>query len=45
MFKEVFETERDLGMDNSVVFTDFMSDEALPALYQGADLFVFPLPL
>jgi glycosyltransferase involved in cell wall biosynthesis len=31
-----------LGMSEAVNFTGFVEDEDLPALYNGADLFVFP---
>jgi glycosyltransferase involved in cell wall biosynthesis len=38
----VFETVRRLGLEPHVRFTGFVRDEELPALYSGADLFVFP---
>ena len=36
------ETSNNLGLDDEVVFTGFVDDEALPHLYAAADLFVFP---
>lgn len=38
MFKKV----QELGLHKDVVFTGFVPDEDLPALYQGAEVFVFP---
>ncbi|MEA3458002.1 MAG: glycosyltransferase family 1 protein, partial [Candidatus Thermoplasmatota archaeon] len=41
-YKEIFETINKLNLQNDVVFTGYVSDEDLPALYNAADLFVYP---
>lgn len=41
-YKEIFETIDKLDLQNDVVFTGYVSDEDLPALYNAADLFVYP---
>jgi glycosyltransferase involved in cell wall biosynthesis len=41
-YKEIFETIDKLNLQNDVVFTGYVSDEDLPALYNAADLFVYP---
>lgn len=41
-YKEIFETIDKLNLQNDVVFTGYVSDEGLPALYNAADLFVYP---
>jgi glycosyltransferase involved in cell wall biosynthesis len=38
----VYATVQQLGLGSSVVFTGYVPDAELPALYSGADLFVFP---
>lgn len=38
----IYAASRDFGVENSVCFTGFVDDTDLPALYAGADLFVFP---
>lgn len=42
MFDEVFQTVARLGLQERVIFPDFVSDADLPALYAGATLFVYP---
>jgi len=42
LFKDIFRTVKGLGLERDVVFTGFVPDEDLPALYQGAELFVYP---
>jgi glycosyltransferase involved in cell wall biosynthesis len=41
-FSPVFDTVRRLGLEPHVQFTGYVADDDLPALYSGADLFVFP---
>ena len=41
-YKEIFETINKLNLQNDVVFTGYVSDEDLPALYNAADMFVYP---
>ena len=41
-YKEIFETIDKLNLQNDIVFTGYISDEDLPALYNAADLFVYP---
>ncbi|MBI3584713.1 MAG: glycosyltransferase family 4 protein [Nitrospinae bacterium] len=36
------EQVNNLGIGDSVIFTDFIKDEDLPYLYSGAELFVYP---
>lgn len=38
----IFDTVHRLGLEPYVQFTGYVPDEHLPALYSGADLFVFP---
>lgn len=40
--RPIFEKVEALGIRKDVVFTGFVPDEDLPALYQGADVFVYP---
>lgn len=42
LYEEIFATVERLGLEDKVVFTGFVADEHLPALYNLADLFVFP---
>jgi glycosyltransferase involved in cell wall biosynthesis len=42
MFKKVFETVHRLGLQDRVLFPQFVADDDLPALYAGATLFVYP---
>jgi glycosyltransferase involved in cell wall biosynthesis len=42
LYEEIFATVERLGLEEKVVFPGFVADEHLPALYNLADLFVFP---
>ncbi|MBC8248766.1 MAG: glycosyltransferase family 4 protein [Anaerolineales bacterium] len=42
LYEEIFATVEQLGLEDKVVFPGFVADEHLPALYNLADLFVFP---
>ena len=42
LYEEIFATVKRLGLEEKVVFPGFVADEDLPALYNLADLFVFP---
>jgi glycosyltransferase involved in cell wall biosynthesis len=42
LYEGIFATVERLGLEDKVVFPGFVADEALPALYNLADLFVFP---
>jgi glycosyltransferase involved in cell wall biosynthesis len=42
MFSDIFETVKKLGLENEVIFTDFVLDKDLPGIYLGAEVFVFP---
>ncbi|MBI4789923.1 MAG: glycosyltransferase family 4 protein [Chloroflexi bacterium] len=42
MFDEVFQTVERLGLQDRVLFPDFVSDDDLPALFAMATLFVYP---
>ncbi len=39
---EIFQTVRDLALEQVVLFPGFIAEEDLPDLYRGARLFVFP---
>ncbi|HAU30906.1 MAG TPA: glycosyltransferase family 1 protein [Desulfotomaculum sp.] len=41
-YKKIFETIDKLNLQKNVTFTGYVSDEDLPALYNTADLFVYP---
>ncbi|UXM85521.1 glycosyltransferase family 4 protein [Methanococcus aeolicus] len=41
-YKSIFETIEKLNLQNEVIFTGYVPDEDLPALYNAADLFVYP---
>ena len=41
-YAPIFETTQRLGLEPYVHFTGYVEEEDLPALYNGADLFVFP---
>jgi len=40
--KEVFNTAKETGLNNEIIFTGYVSDEDLPYIYNGADIFVYP---
>ncbi len=42
LYEEIFATVERLGLEEKVIFPGFVADEDLPALYNLADLFVFP---
>jgi glycosyltransferase involved in cell wall biosynthesis len=41
-YKNIFETIEKLNLQKDVIFTGYVPDEDLPALYNAADLFVYP---
>ncbi|WP_083810054.1 glycosyltransferase family 4 protein [Methanothermococcus okinawensis] len=41
-YKSIFETIEKLNLQKDVIFTGYVPDEDLPALYNAADLFVYP---
>jgi len=41
-YKNIFETVRRLNLSDEIIFTDYVPDKDLPALYNAADLFVYP---
>jgi glycosyltransferase involved in cell wall biosynthesis len=42
LYENIFATVEQLGLDERVIFPGFVADEHLPALYNLADLFIFP---
>lgn len=42
MYEEIFDTVKQLNLQDRVLFPDFFSDDDLPALYAGASLFAYP---
>ncbi len=42
LYQEIFNRVQQLGLANRVIFTGFVPDEDLPALYSGAAVFVYP---
>lgn len=42
MYESVFEKVKSLGLENDVIFTDFVSEEDKPGLIAGAKVFVLP---
>ena len=42
MFDSIFQKVRQLGLEDSVVFTDFVEEADKPALIKGAKLFILP---
>mgnify|MGYP005853197579 CR=1 FL=1 len=42
LYEDIFATVERLGLEEKVVFPGFVADADLPALYNLADLFVFP---
>jgi glycosyltransferase involved in cell wall biosynthesis len=41
-YKPVFKTVAELSLNNEIIFTGYVPEEDLPAIYSMADLFVFP---
>lgn len=42
LFESIFKKVKELGLENFVIFTDFVSEEDKPALLAGAKVFVSP---
>jgi len=42
LYEGFFRRLRELGLGNRVIFTGYVPDEDLPAIYSAAELFVFP---
>lgn len=42
LYNNIFLTVTRTGLDNEVIFTDYVPDQDLPLLISGADLFVYP---
>jgi glycosyltransferase involved in cell wall biosynthesis len=42
LYESIFEKVKKLGLENDVIFTDFVDEEDKPALIKGARLFVLP---
>jgi glycosyltransferase involved in cell wall biosynthesis len=42
LYDDIFDTVRELNLEELVEFPGFVADEHLPALYRGADVFAFP---
>ena len=42
LYETIFEKVKDLGLENKVVFTDFVAEEDKPALIAGAKAFILP---
>jgi len=42
LYEGFFRRLRELGLEDRVIFTGYVPDEDLPAIYSAADLFVFP---
>jgi len=42
LYEGFFRCLRDLGLEDRLIFTGYVPDEDLPAIYSAADLFVFP---
>jgi len=42
LYEAIFRRVEELGLEGQVVFTGYVADEDLPALFSGARLFVFP---
>jgi glycosyltransferase involved in cell wall biosynthesis len=42
LYSDIFETLKDAAFARDVVFTGYVEDKDIPALYSGADFFVFP---
>ena len=41
-YDTTYQKVKDLGLEKDVIFTGYVSDDHLPALYSGATLFAFP---
>jgi len=41
-YEEIFETVRELKLENKVIFTGYVPDEYIPLLMNGAAVFVYP---
>jgi len=42
LYEAIFRRVEELGLEGQVVFTGYVAEEGLPALFSGARLFVFP---
>lgn len=42
MYRSIYEKVEELGLNDKVIFTDFISEEDKPALIKGAKVFVLP---
>lgn len=42
LYRDIFNTLRETGLISDVVFTGYVNEEDIPALYSGADFFIFP---
>lgn len=42
LYNNIFQTVTRAGLDDEVIFTDYVPDQDLPLLISGADLFVYP---
>ena len=42
LYESIFQLTKELGIDDSVIFTGFVDEEDKPALYYGSKLFVLP---
>lgn len=42
MYEEIFQTVKELGLENKVVFTGYVEDDEVPVLMGGAAVFCFP---
>ncbi len=40
-YRDIFQTVEELGLQGQVIFTGYIPDEELPALYSAADLFAY----
>lgn len=42
LYDSIFNLVSEYGLENDVIFTDYVDDSDKPALYQGAEIFLFP---
>jgi len=42
LYEEIFKMVKDLQIEESVIFTGQVAEDDLPAIYQGASIFVYP---